>query len=102
MFKVLALIGLVLVALYWSNTQKLKSLALAAARKRCREAGVQLLDHTVVQNKLYFGRDTLGHWRTIRHYQFDFTSTGEHRYQGMITVFGNQVTSVELEAFPIN
>ncbi len=102
MSKVITLLCLVLVALYWSQTQKLKSLAIRVARLRCREAGVQLLDHTVVHSKRKLTRDSRGYWRIRREYQFEFTSTGEQRYHGKVILFGNQPTAVELETFSIN
>lgn len=102
MAKVIGILSLVLVVLYWSHTQRLKQLAVTAARKRCREAELQFLDYTVVLNKLSFRRDKCGRWCLQREYQFDFTSTGEQRYQGKVIVQGHYVVAVELEAYLIN
>lgn len=102
MSKVITLILLGLFAYYWWITQKLKTLALRAARQRCQQAGVQLLDHTVVQSKLRLTKDNRNHWRLERQYSFDFTSTGEHRYHGKVALLGGYVASVELDAFSIN
>ena len=102
MSKVITIIALGLLAYYWALTQKLKTTALQAARYRCREAGVQLLDHTVVQNKIRLVRSSSKRWQVERVYSFDFTSTGEHRYQGTVTLHGKHVIATELEAFSIN
>ncbi|WP_444995748.1 DUF3301 domain-containing protein [Aliikangiella sp. IMCC44359] len=102
MSKVISLIAIILVAYYWSHTQKLKQLATRAGRKRCEEAGVQFLDHTVVQSKLALSRDNKKRLRLQREYLFDFTSTGEHRYQGKILIQAGHVVASELEAFSIN
>lgn len=102
MSKVIGILVIVLIAYYWSYTQKLKSQALRAGQRRCREAGVQLLDHTVVQNKLGFKKDLNGRWRLQREYLFDFTSTGEQRYQGKVILQGLFVVDTELEPFSIN
>ncbi len=102
MTKVITLLLFGFVAYYWAHTQKLKQLATQAGRHRCREAGVQFLDHTVVQNKLSFIRDKQKRWQLVREYHFDFTSTGEHRYLGKVVVHGRHVVATELETFSIN
>ncbi len=48
MSKVITILLLILAGLYWAQTQKLKAMAIQMARKRCKESGVQFLDHTVV------------------------------------------------------
>ena len=102
MSKVITLIVLGFIAYYWAMTQKLKNAALRAAKMRCRDAGVQLLDHTVVQYKVRLSKDTLGRRKLEREYRFDFTSTGEHRYHGKVIIQGKHVVATELEAYSIN
>ncbi|TQV74637.1 DUF3301 domain-containing protein [Aliikangiella marina] len=102
MSKVITLIILGVLAYYWWVTQQLKATALRAARQRCQQAGVQLLDHTVVQSKLRLIKDSRNRWRIERRYNFDFTSTGEHRYHGTVSLLGGYVASIELEPFSIN
>ena len=102
MSKVITIIALALIAYYWGYTQKLKQLAVRASRKRCNEAGVQFLDHTVVQNKFTIAKDDQNRWQLQREYLFDFTSTGEQRYQGQVIIQGRKVSSIELQAYNIN
>lgn len=102
MSKVIALLGLGFIAYYWSLTQKLKSIAIRAAKLRCREAGVQFLDHSVVQAKLRLAKDRQRRFGIQRHYQFEFTSTGETRYFGKVIVQNSHVVDIELEPFSIN
>lgn len=102
MSKVITILLLGFAAYYWSQTQKLKALAIQAVRRRCREAGVQFLDHTVVHHRRRIRRDEQGRLGLEREYLFDFTSTGESRYQGKVILFGKSVVGIELEAFPIN
>ncbi|TQV88957.1 DUF3301 domain-containing protein [Aliikangiella coralliicola] len=102
MSKVFGIIALALVAYYWAYTQKLKQLAVSAGRQRCQKAGVQFLDHTVVQNGLKLNKGANGRWGIYREYIFDFTSTGEQRYQGKILLLGQHIVSTELEPFSIN
>ena len=102
MSKVIALLLLGLAVFYWSLTQRYKSLAVRAGRSRCKEAGVQFLDHTVVHDKKSLIKDSQGNWRVARKYLFEFTSTGEQRYQGTVVLIGNYVAEIELEPYSIN
>lgn len=102
MGKVIALLLLGLAVYYWSLTQKYKSLAVRAGRNRCKEAGVQFLDHTVVHHKKSLIKDSKGNWRIARKYLFEFTSTGEQRYQGSVILIGNFVAETELEPYSLN
>jgi hypothetical protein len=102
MSKVIAIITLGLIAYYWSYTQKLKAYAVRGAKKRCNEAGIQFLDHTVVYSKIYWHKNDLGQRRLQREYLFDFTSTGEERYVGKIYLQAHHVVGVELGAYSIN
>jgi len=102
MSKVITLLLLLLGVWYWSYTQRAKTLAIAAARKRCMESGLQFLDHTVVQRRLAFYRDENKRWYLAREYQFEFTSSGEKRYQGCLRLLGQRVLDIELEPYSIN
>lgn len=102
MVKVITLLALILGAVYWAQTQKLKSIAIRTAKNRCREAGVQLLDHTVVHNRRMLKKSESGAWRINREYCFEFTSTGEQRYTGRVVLQGQHVIDTELEPFSIN
>ncbi len=102
MSKVLGIIALGLLAYYWSFTQKLKYLAILGAKRRCQEAGVQFLDHTVVFNQHLWLKNSDGKWRLQREYLFDFSSTGEQRYQGKIILQSQHIVAVDLGAYSIN
>lgn len=102
MSKVIGIIALGLLAYYWSLTQKLKSLAVFAATRRCQEAGVQFLDHTVVFNRHVWFKNSEGKRRLQREYLFDFSSTGEQRYQGKVILQSHHIVAVELGAYSIN
>ena len=102
MSKVIAILAIGLIAYYWSYTQKLKAVAVVGAKKKCNELELQFLDHTVVFNKLSWFRNPLGQRRLRREYLFDFTSTGEERYQGKIYLQAHHIIGVELGAYSIN
>ncbi|MDQ7049547.1 MAG: DUF3301 domain-containing protein [Enterobacterales bacterium] len=102
MSKVISLLLLGFIAWYWSYSQKLKQLALGVSIKRCNEAGVQFLDHSVVLHRIGFRKNTSNKWKMIREYRFEFTSTGEHRYIGRIILQGHHLVSTELEPYNLN
>jgi len=102
MSKVVSLLILGFIAWYWSYSQKLKQLALSASIKRCNEAGVQFLDHSVVMHRIGFRKNSSNKWKMIREYRFEFTSTGEHRYIGRIILQGHYLVSTELEPYNLN
>ena len=102
MSKVVTLLVLGLVAWYWSYSQKLKQLALRASVKRCKDADVQFLDHSVVLHRVGFRKNPSNQWKMIREYRFEFTSTGENRYVGRIILQGAYVVSSDLEPYNLN
>jgi len=102
MSKVITLLLLAFVGWYWSYSQKIKQLALRASINRCKEAGVQFLDHSVVLHKIGFKKNPANQWKLIREYRFEFTSTGETRFVGRIILQGPLVVSSELEPYNLN
>jgi len=100
--KVITLLILGFVAWYWSYSQKIKRLALKAGIKRCNEAGVQFLDHSVVLHRIGFRKNQAKRWKMIREYRFEFTSTGENRYIGRVILQGHHIVSSELEPYSLN
>lgn len=102
MSKVITLLLLGFVAWYWSYSQKLKQIALRASIKRCRDAEVQFLDHSVVLHRIGFRKNPANRWKIIREYRFEFTSTGENRYVGRVILQGPFLVSSELEPYNLN
>lgn len=74
-----------------------KELAIAAAKKHCREMDVQFLDGSVVQ--CGFRLRLKSGWRLLllQTYSFEFTTTGERRYLGWTTYNGRKRISMELQ-----
>jgi hypothetical protein len=95
---------LVLVALflYWLDSIRAKEIATTHARQACKKVMLEFLDDTVVIKKLRLRRNTLGRIGFYRIYQFEFTSTGEHRYKGRITLLGKQLVATEMEPYQVN
>jgi hypothetical protein len=92
---------LITAALYWLHIKRINELAFHATKAYCHNAEVQLLDEYVALSKLWFARDQRGKLRLLRSYQFEFSSTGNERYQGVCTMLGLVVQSIQLDAYRI-
>ena len=93
----IALTALVMFAAwYWLKARELKDLALRTATRHCQDLSLKLLDDSVVLRALRLRRDQTGQLRWLRRYRFDFTSTGDDRYQGEITLLGAKVQQIHL------
>lgn len=95
----LTLLGLALS--YWWSARGMKERALLAARRRVQELELEFLDDSVVLQWLRPQRDRQGRWRIRRHYRFEFSATGQERYQGWIELMGYQVGAFHLDAHRI-
>lgn len=98
-FPWLILGGVVL--LYWWHSGAYKGRALQLAENHCREQGLQLLDQSVVIRGLWPLRRADGRLTLRRTYHFEFTSTGDQRYRGILVLVGMQLRSIELETFKL-
>lgn len=75
--------------------------ALMLAKQHCARLEVELLDGNVALQRLALLRDGRGNRRLARLYGFEFTVTGEQRLTGRISMFGQQLGSVELDPHPV-
>ena len=102
-FSSVAGIAIIVVSLaYWWTTMKAKEIAFVAAKQYCRNEGLQLLDDGMAQKRFRLKRGVSGRLQLARHFTFEFTSTGDERYQGCVTVLGTTVTDIRLEAYRMN
>ncbi|MBT8139505.1 MAG: DUF3301 domain-containing protein [Gammaproteobacteria bacterium] len=101
LIKILLIFLAVAAALYFYSALRVRELATVAARKRCTELGVQFLDQSVSANGIALRSSVAASTtskRTLeRRYRFEFTSTGDERYVGLVTMLGNRVSAIELE-----
>ncbi|MGL4315563.1 MAG: DUF3301 domain-containing protein [Pseudomonas sp.] len=75
--------------------------ALQLAKQHCTRLDIELLDGNVALRGLAIQRDARGQRRLARLYAFEFTVTGEQRLAGSISMFGQQLGRIELDAYPI-
>ncbi len=74
--------------------------ALVLVKQHCEKLEVQLLDDNVALRRLQLLRDGRGQRRLARVYGFEFTVTGEQRHAGSISMFGQHLGKIELDAHP--
>lgn len=99
----LILIALLLSAyLYWFNGQQAKEVALKAVRSDCLNLEVQMLDEYVALNGIRLQRDQSGKMRLQRTFLFEFSSTGNERYNGICIMLGREVKSIHMEPYRID
>jgi hypothetical protein len=96
----LILIALLLSAyLYWFNGQRVKEVALQAVRANCLNREVQMLDEYVALNGIRLQRDKTGKMQLQRTFLFEFSSTGNERYNGVCIMLGRRVESIQMEPY---
>jgi len=103
MLNDLILIALLLSAyLYWFNGQRVKEVALKAVRANCLNLEVQMLDEYVALNSIGLKRDQAGKMQVRRIFSFEFSSTGNERYNGACIMLGRRVESIQMEPYRID
>ncbi|MCF6205147.1 MAG: DUF3301 domain-containing protein [Methylococcaceae bacterium] len=95
------IILLLLIGYYWSDSTKTRETALDFVKNHCKKIDVQMLDEYVALNGLWLKRDKKGKIRLWRSYQFEFTSTGNERYNGKVIMLGRTITSIHLDPYKI-
>jgi hypothetical protein len=87
---------IVLIGWWWVRARDLKELVQQTVQRRCEALSLSLLDQTIALRRLRLARNARGQWALLRTYQFDFSATGEDRYQGYVEVLGRQVLKIHL------
>jgi len=100
MLSDLILIVLLLTAyLYWLDGQKVKEIAFKAVRAHCLSLEVQMLDEYVALESVRSKRDQSGKMRIRRIFLFEFSSTGNERYNGICFMLGQRVEAIQMEPY---
>ena len=94
--ELFSLLGLVLVAIYWSDALRSLDNARVAGRRACDDAGVQFLDDSVALTRLRVRRDARGSPGFWREYRFEFSTDGTDRHPGHVIVHGRQTLQLSL------
>ncbi len=90
-----ALLGTIAaLALNWWADQKAADRATAAARRACEQAGVLWLDQNVQRIRKRLARNAEGRLSWRREYDFEFTSSGDDRQLGRVSLIGAEVVGL--------
>lgn len=84
---------------YWLDSIRVKEIAIARGKAKCRGLGVDFLDESVVLSKLRLRRTAQGRIAVYREFSFEFTSDGERRYSGRITFLGRHVVALSMDPY---
>jgi len=109
MQDLLFIILILVVAWYWWDTQQCNEIALATCKLKCESAGFQLLDATVIRQRMWLRKGSLG-IQICRFYSFDYDGAEPsgaevsvfarqefgQRQQGYIVLIGKQVVETKL------
>lgn len=97
--ELLFLILLIASLFYWFNSIRAKEIATKNASVACKKVLLEFLDETVLIKKVRLRRNSRGQLDIYREYQFEFSSTGEHRYKGQVRLLGMYLIDVEMEPY---
>jgi hypothetical protein len=89
------------IAVYWWQSGMFKGRARELAIAHCRQLGLQLLDQSMVITGIWPARSDSGKIEFRRTYQFEFSSIGDRRYQGLLVMQGMRLKSIELETYKL-
>jgi hypothetical protein len=101
MFNLLVLLTLCLLVFYWWHSGDFKAIAMGFATQHCEQFSLQLLDQSMVIKGLWAVRNVDGALSVRRRYQFEFSSTGEQRYLGLLTMAGSKLKSIDTETYQL-
>ncbi|PCJ45949.1 MAG: hypothetical protein COA99_03665 [Moraxellaceae bacterium] len=89
-----------IIAYWWYGTQ-CRETAIIEAKRLCGLDGLQFLDQTVELTKQWPSRNKHGSVCYCRSYTFEFTTTGEQRYQGRILIISGKIVKSDLDVYRI-
>ena len=86
---------------YWLNSVSAYEIAYKEAKSACQRLELQFLDDTLDVIKLRLCRHPHGYMQVCRVYEFEFSSDGNSRYKGYVTVSGKKYESIDMDAYRI-
>ena len=89
----LLLAGFPLVA-FWSAGRAAAEAAVFHGRRACERAGVQWLDQSVPLVRLRLRRGPSGRLGWERQFRFEYSSGGEDRHAGLVTLHGDALVGL--------
>lgn len=93
------LIGLILIGaayMVWRDSMQAREHAVSFCRTLCARHDVQFLDDTVALARLGIRRKQGTGFRLHRVYEFEFSTEGQSRSRGCVTMTGSRIDAVHL------
>lgn len=100
MDSLIVVIGLAAIVFFWWDSLGAKEKARETGRQYCLNSDVQFLDDTVAMIRLRLRRNYQGQLCFYRVYRFEFSSTGESRFHGLVYMLGKTPEKVTMDAYP--
>lgn len=86
----------------WWIERGIMQWAYGYAKKYCHENDIQLLDDNIRLSSMKLKKNSANKWKIARCFKFEFTSTGEQRYEGKIETLGSRINNIQLDPFRID
>ena len=102
MQELFLIVLLAAVVLYWWDTLRTNELVMNTCRHLCRNAQLQLLDDTVMRQRIRLARGSSGGMQLCRIYSFDYSDDRDSRQQGYIVTLGHHVVETSMEPRHVN
>ncbi len=94
LFLIAILVGIIV---YWWDTMYTNEVALKTCHHLCRNEQLQLLDNTVMRQRVWLRRTANGGVQLCRIYSFDYSDDDDSRKQGYIVTLGHHVAETSME-----
>lgn len=82
------------VVFFWSASRAAAEQAIMFGRQACQRAGVQWLDQSAHQVRLRLCRDSRGRLAWERQFRFEYSTDGQNRHAGLITLHGVRLVAL--------
>jgi hypothetical protein len=83
---------------YWWDTMYTNELALKVCRELCKKSDVQLLEATVMRQRVWLRRDSSMNVQICRLYSFEYSDDNESRQHGYIVTLGHQIVETHIDS----
>ncbi len=86
---------------YWWNSISAYEVAYKQAKAACSRLELQFLDDTLDVIKLRLCRHPRGQMQLCRRYEFEFSSDGNNRYKGYVSLSGLHYENIDMDAYKV-
>ena len=88
----IALLAIIIgMAWFWLDSMDKRERAVLLGHELASRFNLQLLDETVACSKLWLGRNSRGHVKFLRTYEFEVSANGADRLHCHLILLGNQL-----------